>query len=239
MSNQQPESLVKYDIPILVSTSVAGKKTKKKQQQLAPLEKTATTRNEDYLNSILPPREYTENGQLWVRYVSPTPATRVDVINLQDDLDKRLQSRQARETGICPIREELYAQCFDELIRQITIQCAERGFLLVRVRDEIKMTIQAYQTLYESSIAYGMRKALMAEQRKNDMQNSIRQLDEECESLTKEVERLEVDIDETIKRDEEERQREQRSHEDQVATLKEKNADYKSELETLLSTPKK
>ena len=239
MSNQQPESLVKYDIPILVSTSVAGKKTKKKQQQLAPLEKTATTRNEDYLNSILPPREYTENGQLWVRYVSPTPATRVDVINLQDDLDKRLQSRQARETGICPIREELYAQCFDELIRQITIQCAERGFLLVRVRDEIKMTIQAYQTLYESSIAYGMRKALMAEQRKNDMQNSIRQLEEECESLTKEVERLEVDIDETIKHDEEERQREQRSHEDQVATLKEKNADYKSELETLLSTPKK
>ena len=95
----------------------------------------------------------------------------MDVINLQDDLDKRLQARQARETGICPIREELYAQCFDELIRQITIQCAERGFLLVRVRDEIKMTIQAYQTLYESSIAYGMRKALMAEQRKNDMQN--------------------------------------------------------------------
>ena len=108
---------------------------------------------------------------MWVRYVSPTPATRVDVINLQDELDKRLQARQARETGICPIREELYAQCFDELIRQITIQCAERGFLLVRVREEIKMTIQAYQTLYESSIAYGMRKALMAEQRKNDMQN--------------------------------------------------------------------
>jgi len=108
-----------------------------------------------------------------VRYVSPTPATRVDVINLQDDLDKKLQSRQARETGICPIREELYSQCFDELIRQITINCAERGFLLVRVRDEIKMTIQAYQTLYESSIAYGMRKALMAEQKKNEMQTNI------------------------------------------------------------------
>jgi len=111
-----------------------------------------------------------------VRYVSPTPATRVDVINLQDDLDKKLQSRQARETGICPIREELYSQCFDELIRQITINCAERGFLLVRVRDEIKMTIQAYQTLYESSIAYGMRKALMAEQKKNEMQTNITQL---------------------------------------------------------------
>ena len=38
------------------------------------------------------------------------------------------------------------------------------------------MAIQAYQTLYESSIAYGMRKALMAEQSKNEMNSSIKQL---------------------------------------------------------------
>jgi len=69
------------------------------------------------LNSILPPREYTEGGQLWVKYVLPTPATKLDVMHLQDELEKKLQERQARETGICPIREELYAQCFDELIR--------------------------------------------------------------------------------------------------------------------------
>lgn len=163
----------------------------------------------------------------------------MDVINLQDELDKRLQARQARETGICPIREELYAQCFDELIRQITIQCAERGFLLVRVRDEIKMTIQAYQTLYESSIAYGMRKALMAEQKKNEMNTTIKQLDETCEELQREVQRLEQEIDDVIRRDEEERQREQKAHEDQVQYLKDLNQDYKNELETLLSTPKK
>ena len=29
----------------------------------------------------------------------------------------------------------------DELIRQITINCAERGVLLVRVRDEARMAI--------------------------------------------------------------------------------------------------
>ena len=91
MSSVQPESLVKYGTPVLVSTSITGKKgQKKKQQQLAALEKPGSTRNEDYLNSILPPREYTEDGQLWVRYVSPTPATKVDVMNLQDELDKRL-----------------------------------------------------------------------------------------------------------------------------------------------------
>ena len=56
------------------------------------------------------------------------------------------------------------------MIRQVTINCAERGLLLLRVRDEIRMTIAAYQTLYESSVAFGMRKALQAEQGKSDME---------------------------------------------------------------------
>lgn len=61
----------------------------------------------------------------------------------------------------------------DELIRQVTINCAERGLLLLRVRDEIRMTIAAYQTLYESSVAFGMRKALQAEQGKADMERKV------------------------------------------------------------------
>ena len=28
----------------------------------------------------------------------------------------RLQQRQARETGICPVRRELYSQCFGEFL---------------------------------------------------------------------------------------------------------------------------
>jgi dynein light intermediate chain len=105
------------------------------------------SQTEDILNSILPPKEWTEDGQLWVQYVSSTPATRLDVINLQEELDRKLQQRQARETGICPEREELYSQSFDEIIRQVTINCAERGLLLLRVRDEVRMTMAAYQTL--------------------------------------------------------------------------------------------
>lgn len=218
-----------------------------------------------------------------MQYVSSTPATRLDVTNLQEQLDQKLQQRQARETGICPVREELYSQCFgepmgalyagagrcrtaprprgqrkgsglgcynycrvaprigssfpfpplsgalalkggfgsikllccsmnacspldavkltkhfvvlavlpptnnllllrvlhqharheDELIRQVTINCAERGLLLLRVRDEIHMTIAAYQTMYESSIAFGIRKALIAEQRKAEMEAKV------------------------------------------------------------------
>jgi dynein light intermediate chain len=39
---------------------------------------------------------YRYNGQLWVQYVSSTPATRLDVINLQEELDRKLQQRQVR-----------------------------------------------------------------------------------------------------------------------------------------------
>jgi len=105
-------------------------------------------------------------------------------------LDRLLIQRQARENGICPVREELYNQAFgpfvnsgtsashidaDEIIRQVTINCAERGFLLLRIRDELRMRIAAYQTLYESSIAFGLRKALQAEQGKAETEEKVLQ----------------------------------------------------------------
>ena len=79
----------------------------------------------------------------------------------------------------------------DELIRQITIQCLERGYLLVRVREELRMTVEAYQSLYESSIAYGMRKTILAEKRRNDMDAQILQLERECGELQSSVDNLE------------------------------------------------
>lgn len=99
----------------------------------------------------------------------------------------------ARDSGICTVREELFSQCFDELIRQITINCAERGYLLVRVRDEMRMYKQTLQNLYESSIAYGMKKALVAQQSKHKMQKQISDLEKECKTLDSQIEQLEVD----------------------------------------------
>jgi len=62
MSAVQPDSLVKYGTAILVSTSIAGKKLQQQQKGKTAPTLTSTMRNEDFLNSILPPREYTENN---------------------------------------------------------------------------------------------------------------------------------------------------------------------------------
>lgn len=45
--------------------------------------------------------------------------------------------------------------------------------MLVRVRDEVRMVKKAYQSLYDSSIAYGIKKALVAEQRRIDQNSYI------------------------------------------------------------------
>jgi len=174
-----------------------------------------------------------------IQSVLSTPATKADVLKLQEDLETLLQQKQARETGICPIREELYAQCFDELIRQITINCSERGLLLVRVRDEIRMTIQAYQTLYESSIAFGMRKALQSEQKKNEMNNKIQHLEREVSDLNRQVESLDTQIEQIETNELKRQEQEEKSHKEDVEFLKKTNQKFKDELEKLLSGAKK
>lgn len=49
----------------------------------------------------------------------------------------------------------------DEIIRQITVNCAEWGIMFIRVRDEIKNNLNSYQKLYESVTAFGIRKSLL------------------------------------------------------------------------------
>lgn len=193
-------SLVKYDTPFLVSSTISNKKTLEdleENEENAQLflrniinrgsdgerEEIRDYSVRDTLNKILPPKKITENEQIWVQYVSCTPVTKAEVVTLQEGLDRKLQTKQARETGICPIREQLYNECFDELIRQVTLNCLERGILLMRIKKEIEMTVSSYQTLYESSIAYGIRTLLIAEEDKKDLEKKIEETENECESL--------------------------------------------------------
>uniref|UniRef100_A0A7S3DFN4 Uncharacterized protein n=1 Tax=Palpitomonas bilix TaxID=652834 RepID=A0A7S3DFN4_9EUKA len=202
------ESLVKYDPPNEgQDLAASGPLSTKGRSKLPPVEKAPQlTQIDEILNAILPPREVDgEDGKSQLQYVSAQPSTRLDVINLQEQLDQRLQYRQARETGICPIREELYAQTFDELIREVTIDCPERGLLLLRVRDEIRMTIAAYQTLYESSVAFGTRKSLQAEQGKAGLEPKIGGLETEKRDLERQVQELKLKCENIEKRYSEQR----------------------------------
>lgn len=217
-------SLVKYDTPYLVSTTINNKKA---QEEIAlNEEKTnslirnifnrdskSSTSNEftdysvkDALNLILPPKKIITNEQLWVQYVSCTPVTKAEVQNLKEGLDKRIKVLEAKETGVCTIREQLYSECFDELIRQVTINCLERGILMMLVKTEYENQIKTYQNLYQSSIAYGIRAYLIVEEEKRKMNDENDQMEEECETLSSDIEALKKEIEELKVKDEEQRQ---------------------------------
>merc|ERR1711988_330582 len=113
-----------------------------------------------------------------------------------------------------------YSQCFGELIRQVAINCPERGLLLLRVRDEIRMTIDAYKTLYESSVTFGVRKQLQAEQGMDEMQNKIVSLQETKRDLENQVLELRNKVEVIEKRESERRALEEKKRQEEIEFLK-------------------
>ena len=185
-------SLLQYQGKVEVTDEPEGGLGGAKKKQLPPIESNPSFT--ETLNAMFLPREWEENGKKFIQYVSPEPATREKARDLFKALDEKIKERQAREKGICPVREELYSQCFDEIIRQVTIDCPERGLLLLRVRDEIKMTIASYQILYESAILYGIRKQLQAESEREELKKKLEEAEKKQIELTNKKMQLDLKL---------------------------------------------
>jgi len=256
-SNQQREnnialvdSLVKYDTPFLISSTLENKKNLKDLEENEEnaekylrniINKGDGVETEDFefsvrdaLNKILPPKKITDNDQIWIQYVTCTPCAKEDVINLQEKLDRKLQVGQARETGLCPIREHLYIECFDELIRQVTINCLERGILLMRIKKESVMTVETYQKLYESALAYGIRALLLAEEEKKVLNEEVINEEKEIEELENEIKEIEITFEEHKKKDIIEREENIKKHKLDMEERKKEIAKYKAQLKEKL-----
>lgn len=148
-------------------------KKKEEKKNDTSKEKPKNSQLVETLNSMFPPREWEKDGHKYIQYVSPEPASREKSRDLFKALDQKLKERRAKEKGICPVRDQIYSQCFDEIIRQVTIDNPERGLLLLKVRDEIKMSIASYQTLYESALLYGLRKQMQMEDNRENLKKEL------------------------------------------------------------------
>ena len=217
------DSLIRYDTPFLVSATISNKKL------LAELDENNEMSElflkniinginisdyslKDALNKILPPKKLKTGEQMWVQYVSCNPVTKAEVINLYDGLRDHLKNENARMFGLCPIRERLYDETFYELIRQITINCLERGILLMRIKKELIMTVETYQNLYESALAYGIRVILLAEDDKKNLQKEIEDDENEINQLENDIEEIEFALKEHKERDIKEREEMKNAH---------------------------
>eukprot|EP00924_Labyrinthula_sp_SR-Ha-C_P004129 maker-scaffold_3-snap-gene-15.23-mRNA-1 protein AED:0.01 eAED:0.01 QI:1415/1/1/1/0/0/3/96/232 len=221
-------SLVCYNTPVLINNQ--DEKLKLEQE----------SKDSAIMNKILPPREWTDDKKnLWIQYVCQTPATKTEVIQLQNALDEKLENNGAKEVGLCPVREAIYKDCFDEIIRQVAVDCVERGQLLYRVKKDVDDNVRDYFKLYESATAFGIRKALFMEQQKLNLEQNKENLEKELEQLTIQVNELnnkEKQLEEKFK---ENQLKEDAAHKEEVTELQEKIDTCKANLEALLASPRK
>jgi dynein light intermediate chain len=225
-----PESLLKYDAPEILENFNATKRRKLH----VPTEPNPQQPTIDFLDTILPPRRFVQHQIEFQQHASLALTTRADVVKLEEQLDQALKERKARDKGICPIRHSLYEDCMNEIIRQVALELHERGTLLRDLRDEINLTIDAYQALYESAVTQGIRKAIHQEQDKialkqaNDtLEAEIRQFEEKIGDVTRKME-------EAQRNDEQDNMAKEKDHLEKAAALKAENAVLREKLEALL-----
>merc|ERR1711907_399500 len=115
---------------------------------------------------------------------------RIDALTLTNRLDRDLASKQARPDGICPVRRDLYSKCFEDLLRRVGHDCVERGLLLQRVRDEARLTLDAYRTVFEGSVDYVTNTAWQDDEHITAQREYIKKVEEEVLALQNQVDTL-------------------------------------------------
>lgn len=215
-----PPTLLFLDPPLLVDGPAEAAAAAANAAKRAGA-KGAAAHVEDIINSILPPRMWEQaDGTTWLQYTSKTPASRVDVDAVEAALEQRLQQRQARLAGLCPVRSELYTQAFDEMLREVTIDLPERGLLLLRIRDEARMTRAAYEALYDGSITFSVRKQLQAEQGIAELESEVAALADRKKDLESQVNALRSKIDVIERKQLEKRQMDDKRRAEELVYLK-------------------
>ena len=105
----------------------------------------------------------------------------------------------------------------------MTINNAERGLLLLRIRDEIRMTLAAHVRLFEAGFAYGTRKANLVEDDYQDLHVAIEELRKQKGALENQIQEISIAIYQTERKHSEAREVSDKRAADEIQFLKRAN----------------
>lgn len=189
---------------------------------------------DEALAKLFPPTDagVDAEGNPKARVCSTENVDRMGVIHLQDRIDKRCLELEARSIGVDPIREDIYAQALNEIIRQVTVMCPERGLLLAELRDEVQETNDTYDLLFDSACQYATRKAIERDL-KRTMATQLHELTSQVRTLENRVHELHAKYSGIDKRFNEQRAAEEKVHQEEVQFLKKGNLQLTTEIKRL------
>jgi hypothetical protein len=176
--------------------------------------------------------------RLW-RRADVGHVSRLDVVLLYLHLQRRCATESARPRGVvCPNREQLYRDALQELTRQVTLLCPERGVLLDELARSVQQSIDTYDVLLDSASQYAVRKST-----ERDLHQHL--FAEKAE-LEMEVRRREHRVSEwrakyagQQKRLEEQQAADAKLHEQEIAYAKKANMQLVNEVKRLASEAQK
>ena len=249
---QLPQTLLHLEDPLQLTGISAENTEADRMNALAPYlspliqsqasqvsDRPVVTTTDKILNAVLPPRTFsifdavTGGNVDFVQCVSSRQATRNELSELRELFEFKLHDSKARLIGICPVRAALYDMLADELLRQVTIDQPERGLLLRRVRDEARMTLEAYQSLHGAASQYGAKKLLEGAMGVPQMQERIARLTSETDALHKQLRQLEARHASLLRCVEEQVQADTRRHNEEKAFLENSKKRLQQHLEAV------
>jgi dynein light intermediate chain len=189
----------------------------------------------EFVNSIFPPIEFTEDEVRYTQAVSIGAVTKSDVQKLHTQLTNLLHQRKARLGGVCLIRSEVYSQCFDEVLRQVTVDNNARGRLLDRVRGHYKLTLASYTDLYESTLDWGNRKNIQVNLGMQDLREYNATLVDQRRTLELQVNDLQIKADNLEKKLAENKALREKDHADEIAFLKRQSQMTKAQIDMIIA----
>ncbi|KAH8069222.1 dynein heavy chain binding protein [Aureococcus anophagefferens] len=211
-----PQSLLRYDAPLFVGVDGDDELI----GDMGVKERTCAPDLDDMVNAMLPPRQWTQLTGTWCQFVSKTPATRDDLVALSNELDGLLRDRQARPKGICPVRQALFSQTFDELIRQVTLDQPLLGLMLLRIRDQQRMVNDATSWVHLAGVDFGMEKLIAAEPGMEELIVKIAAFEAESSTIVDHIMELYKKADVEEKRAAELRAIQEKINRDEIEALK-------------------
>jgi dynein light intermediate chain, axonemal len=110
----------------------------------------------------------------------------------------------------------------------------EQGYLLLRIRDEARLTMAAYQTLFESSVSFGMRRALIAEEEHPESKIKLVQVEKSKQDLEKEIQVLKFKIERAETRHLELISNQRRKNYEEINLAKKMNYQLKMQIDGIL-----
>ena len=110
------------------------------------------------------------NPSLEQKKASSKKSEKEEIQIIAEKIEVLIRQRKCKQEGVCEINDEIYLETFNELIRQIAIDCPERGIVLSIIRDEIERTIKEFKNIYRNSQKFSVRREISSSNGISDLE---------------------------------------------------------------------